>query len=93
MKASGWILFSVGLLVFIWKGIALFIMFVGGIGHYLPTEIIGAIFVVCIGIILTSVGWMLSHRKSKQLICPNGCNITQAGSKFCGQCGSKLIMK
>lgn len=31
--------------------------------------------------------------KPKQLVCPNGCNVTQAGSKFCGQCGSRLMWR
>jgi hypothetical protein len=31
--------------------------------------------------------------RSKLLVCPNGCNITQTGSKFCGQCGAKLILR
>jgi len=26
-------------------------------------------------------------------VCPNGCNIPQAGSNFCGQCGNKLIRR
>jgi uncharacterized membrane protein len=34
-----------------------------------------------------------SIQKPKQLICPNGCNVTQTGSKFCGQCGAKLIWR
>lgn len=31
--------------------------------------------------------------KLKQLVCPNGCAITQTGSKFCGQCGSRLVWR
>jgi hypothetical protein len=35
----------------------------------------------------------LGELLGKQLICPNGCNIKQEGSKFCGQCGSRLIWR
>jgi hypothetical protein len=38
-------------------------------------------------------GWKAAHPKRKYLVCPNGCNITQAGSKFCGQCGSLLVRR
>ena len=36
---------------------------------------------------------LLSKLDVLHLICPNGCNITQAGSNFCGQCGSRLIRR
>jgi hypothetical protein len=95
MKVFGWTLFSISLLVFIWKGLSLFVMFAKGIRYSLPTQIIGTIFLVCISIILAGVGWKLSHQKPKPkyLVCPNGCNITQAGSKFCGQCGTRLVQQ
>ena len=31
--------------------------------------------------------------KPKQLVCPNGCNIVQQGTNYCGLCGARLIQK
>jgi uncharacterized membrane protein YiaA len=63
-----------------------------GIGYSM-----GAAIFLILGILLyIKTGTMKTindKTKSKQLVCPNGCNITQAGSKFCGQCGAKLVWK
>lgn len=32
-----------------------------------------------------------SLQKPKQLICPNGCDIVQEGTNYCGHCGARLI--
>jgi hypothetical protein len=58
-------------------------------------------FSVGYGIGLTSIisvplmyfGWRASHPKKKRLVCPNGCNMVQEGTNYCGQCGAKLIWR
>ena len=34
-----------------------------------------------------------TKEQHQQLVCPNGCNIKQEGTKFCGQCGSRLVWR
>ncbi|MGA7677330.1 MAG: hypothetical protein WCA51_03020 [Dehalococcoidia bacterium] len=31
--------------------------------------------------------------KLKQLVCPNGCNVVQQGTNYCGRCGTRLIWR
>ena len=43
--------------------------------------------------IADAIAEVLMSALGKQPSCPNGCKTTQAGFKYCGQCGSRLIWK
>jgi uncharacterized membrane protein len=88
MRVIGWIGFFLGVCVVI---IAIAIGLAAedpwfGVGYRLGLTAI-------ISVPLLLIGWKVSHPKKKCLVCPNGCNITQAGYKFCGQCGSRLVRR
>jgi len=88
MKDFGWLVFCLGICVVI---LAIMLGLVSedpwsGVGLKLGQTLI-------FSVPLMYFGWRAAHPKRKRLVCPNGCNITQAGSKFCGQCGAKLIWR
>jgi len=31
--------------------------------------------------------------KSQHFVCPNGCNVAQQGTNYCGLCGTRLVRK
>jgi hypothetical protein len=67
----------------------------GGINFMTVTEIISYVFWFFVVLFLGVLFAILAARRktNRQLVCPNGCAITQTGSKFCGQCGSRLVRK
>lgn len=95
MRIFGWVVFSIGILLgFLLLPSVRNVSLVGDpIGGYVTIDQSVPILILLVPLILIIVGmWLgLSKTKTKSLVCPNGCKVIQTGSKFCGQCGAKLI--
>jgi hypothetical protein len=97
MRIFGWVVFVIGILL----GLLLLplVRNVSLIGNpvtgYATLDMSAPIWILFVPLILIIVGMWLGMRKAKtkSLVCPNECNITQTGSKFCGQCGARLIWR
>ena len=96
MRIFGWVVFAIGLILGLFllplvRNVSL-ISTAGGnviIDRSVPIWIL---FVPLICIILGL--WLgLSKPKAKNLVCPNGCNVAQQGTNYCGLCGVRLIRK
>lgn len=60
------------------------------------TEILGYIALTFLLVFLGGLFAILAARRRthpRRLVCPNGCNIAQEGTKYCGLCGARLIQE
>ena len=93
MRIFGWVVFAIGLIL------GLFLLpFVGKESYSADlstTYVQVPYWTLLLPSLCICLGLWLGIRKTKRrsLVCPNGCNITQAGSKFCGLCGARLIWR
>lgn len=71
--------------------------FGGEVGKYLGYAIGNAIVFLLPGILLYRKAiknkTIDGKSKPKQLVCPNGCNVAQQGTNYCGRCGTRLIWR
>lgn len=98
MRIFGWVIFSIGIIL----GLLLLpsvrnVSLIGDpITGYVTIDRSVPIGILFVPLVLIVIGMWLGLSKAKtkkQLVCPNGCNITQTGSKFCGHCGAQLIWR
>lgn len=88
MRILGWFCFCLGISITI---LAVMVASVAPNSWFNMGRAFGFAIVFMLPLII--LGWGLAHLKPKHLVCPNGCNITQSGTKFCGQCGSRLVRR
>lgn len=91
MKKIGRTIFEVVVSLILWAlffiGILIIAIFSPSLAHFLWFGLIA--------ILAWVAYWGVKRRiqKPKQLICPNGCNLVQKGTNYCGRCGARLIWR
>lgn len=96
MRIFGWVVFSIGIIL----GLLLLplvrnVSLISTPGGYVMVDRSVPIWILFVPLICIILGLWAGIRKTKTkyLVCPNGCYITRAGSKFCGLCGAQLIWR
>lgn len=94
MRIFGWVVFAIGLIL-----VVLLLPLMGdelvSTGYNIYTISRVPYWVMLFPLLCIIFGLWLGIRKTKtkNLVCPNRCNITQSGDKFCGACGARLVWK